>query len=152
MYRGNLKGLFFIIGYKITHAVARYRITRICLFPIIILYRLLYNWLLGIDISERVKIGKNFVLWHGIGTIIHPDAIIGNNVTIRHSTTIGNARRGGKAPTIGNNVNIGSNVVIIGDINIGDNVNVGAGSVITKSIPSNVVVAGNPAKIIKHLD
>ena len=44
-----------------------------------------------------------------------------------------------------------ANVVIIGDIEIGDNVTIGAGSVVVKSVPSNCVIAGNPARIIKML-
>jgi serine acetyltransferase len=55
-------------------------------------------------------------------------------------------------PVIGNNVTVGSNVVIIGDITIGDHVLIGAGSVVIKDVPSNCVIAGNPAKIIRRLD
>lgn len=53
---------------------------------------------------------------------------------------------------IGNNVFIGMNAIICMDCNIGDNVVIGAGSVVTSDIPSNVVVAGNPAKVICTLD
>lgn len=54
--------------------------------------------------------------------------------------------------TIGNNVYIGNNVLIMPGVTIGDNVVVGAGSVVTKSIPSNCVVAGNPAKYISSIE
>lgn len=151
LYRGNLKGLLFICYFRVVHFVVKRRITRICLFPIWVLYRLIFNWLLGIDISEHTSIGENFVLWHGVGTIVHPRTIIGDNVTIRHNTTIGNAKSGGGAPIIGNNVNIGANVVVIGEITIGDNVVIGAGSVVTKSLPANVLVVGNPARIVKSI-
>ncbi|MFC1462767.1 acyltransferase [Verrucomicrobiota bacterium] len=49
---------------------------------------------------------------------------------------------------IGDNVFIGVNAVILPGVKIGDNSVVGAGSIITKSVPANVVVAGNPAKVI----
>ena len=46
-------------------------------------------------------------------------------------------------------MDVGASAIIIGDITIGDNVVIGAGSVITKSIPANSVVVGNPGKILK---
>ena len=58
---------------------------------------------------------------------------------------------------IGHDIKIGSgcwittNVTIVGGVTIGDNVIVMAGSVVTKDIPSSVVVGGNPAKVVKHL-
>ena len=53
--------------------------------------------------------------------------------------------------TIGNNVWIGGNVTILPGVSIGDNTTIGAGSVVTKDIKSNVVAAGNPCKVIKEL-
>lgn len=53
---------------------------------------------------------------------------------------------------VGNNVFIGFNSVILPGVTIGDNVVIGAGSIVTKDIPSNSVVAGVPAKVIKTLD
>lgn len=49
---------------------------------------------------------------------------------------------------IGNNVYIGNNVLIMPGVTVGNDVVIGAGSVLTKSVPSGVIVAGNPAKII----
>lgn len=52
---------------------------------------------------------------------------------------------------IGNNCWIGGKAIICPGVTIGDNVTIGAGSVVVKDVPSNVVVAGNPAKIIREL-
>lgn len=49
---------------------------------------------------------------------------------------------------IGNNVYIGNNTLVMPGVTVGDNVLIAAGSVVTKSIPSNSVVGGNPAKVI----
>ena len=53
---------------------------------------------------------------------------------------------------IGNNVWIGDKASVLGGVHIGDNVIVGANSVVTKDVPSNSIVAGIPAKIIKQLN
>lgn len=91
-------------------------------------------------------------LSHPYATILNVKHI-GKHFSCRQCTTIGNKQDGRNdlVPTIGNNVTVGANVVIIGDIKIGNNVVIGAGSVIVKDIPDNVIVAGNPAKIIKFL-
>ncbi|WP_196888371.1 DapH/DapD/GlmU-related protein [Aureivirga sp. CE67] len=56
----------------------------------------------------------------------------------------------GKPIKIGNFVWIGANTVILPEVEIGDNVIIGAGSVVTKSIPSNSVAVGNPCKVIRE--
>lgn len=53
--------------------------------------------------------------------------------------------------TIGDDCWFGGSVIVLPGITIGDNVVVGAGSVVTHDIPSNTVVAGNPAHIIRHV-
>jgi acetyltransferase-like isoleucine patch superfamily enzyme len=58
----------------------------------------------------------------------------------------------GKDVVIGNKCWIGMNAMILPGVHLGDNTIVGAGSVVTKSFPEgNVVIAGNPAKLIKKL-
>ena len=57
----------------------------------------------------------------------------------------------GKPVTIGNNVWLGGSSVIAPGVTIGDNSVVAAGAVVVKDVPANVVVGGNPAKIIKHI-
>ena len=57
----------------------------------------------------------------------------------------------GKPVTIGNNVWLGGSSVILPGVTIGNNVVVAAGAVVVKDVPDNVVVGGNPAKIIEYL-
>ena len=54
--------------------------------------------------------------------------------------------------TIGNNVWVGGNSTINPGVTIGDNVVIGSGSVVTKDIPSNVVAAGNPCRVIREIN
>jgi maltose O-acetyltransferase len=54
--------------------------------------------------------------------------------------------------TIGNDCWFGGSVIVLPGVTIGDNVVIGAGSVVTKDIESNVIVAGNPARVVKRVD
>jgi galactoside O-acetyltransferase len=53
--------------------------------------------------------------------------------------------------TVGNNVWIGAQVVVLPGVTIGDEVVIGAGSVVNKDIPSGVIAAGNPCKVIRKI-
>ena len=57
-----------------------------------------------------------------------------------------------KSIFIGDNVWIGMNVIVLPGVSIGKNSVIGAGAVVTKSIPENVLAAGNPCKVIKEID
>lgn len=77
---------------------------------------------------------------------------VGENLTILPMVLIGKKfpNSNVRECSIGDNVYIGAGAIIMNPINIGDNVIIGAGSVVTKDIPSNCIVAGNPASIIRH--
>ena len=120
--------------------------------PFLVFYRIVIEWILGIEIPAGCNIKGGLIIDHGQALVLNRNVIIGENCRLRNSTTIGikmGIDGNNKCPIIGNNVDIGANVVIIGDIEIGDNVIIGAGSVVTKSIPKNTIVVGNPARIIK---
>mmetsp|Transcript_18270 Transcript_18270/g.29731 ORF Transcript_18270/g.29731 Transcript_18270/m.29731 type:complete len:247 (+) Transcript_18270:333-1073(+) len=104
----------------------------------------------SMDIHPAVSIGKRVVIDHGIGLVVGETASIGNDVFMYHNVTLGSVgtHPGDRHPKIGNNVLIGSNVTILGNILIGEGSAVAAGSVVTRSVPSQTLVAGNPAKEI----
>ena len=101
----------------------------------------------GISFSRNVKLGYGLKIVHAIGIIINVTAVIGNNCTIHQFLTIGSDKN--KAAVIGENVYIGPTVCIVENVHIGNNVKIGAGSVVTKDVINNAIVAGVPAKPIK---
>lgn len=147
----NTKNIVFILLFRTSAFLANKFILKIVGFPFRIFYKFFVQWLLGIDIPDTTSIGKNLKIYHGHGLVVSNLAIIGNNVILRQNTTIGNAKPNGGSPVIGNNVEIGANCVVIGEIKIGDNSIIAAGSVVVKDVPANVIVAGNPAKVIKSI-
>lgn len=102
-------------------------------------------------ISPSCEIEGGLYFWHPLSTYLYARHI-GKNCTIRQLTTFGNlGKKNPQArPYIGDNVDVGVNVTIIGDVKVGNNVCIGAGAVITKDIPDNCNVVGNPAHIIRR--
>lgn len=96
------------------------------------------------------------------GTVIaaHTEIIIKKNTKCGANTLITDTdwhlddiRAGEPKPVIiGENVWIGAGVKVLKGVTIGDNTVIGAGSIVNKSIPSNVIAAGNPCKVIKQIN
>ena len=103
-----------------------------------------------VDIHPGAKIGSGIMLDHATGLVIGETAIIGDNVSVLHSVTLGGNgnERGKRHPTIGNGVMISAGAKIIGNINIGEGSKIGAGSLVIKSMPAHVTVVGVPASVI----
>lgn len=101
---------------------------------------------------NRITIGDNALIAPGVHiyTVFHP---------IRAEERHRSSTDGGfpyavncTAPvTIGHNVWIGGGTLIMPGVSIGDNVTVGAGSVVTKSLPDNVLALGNPCRVIRKI-
>ena len=150
--KNNYKGRVVLLIFRLGQLLQRQKTTKFIFCPFWLILRIFLDWFLNIDIPFKTKIGKGCVVYHGHSLVIFSDVIIGDNCILRHGITIGNKGVGleSKSPTIGDNCDIGASSIIIGDIKIGDNVTIGAGSVVVKNIPSNCIVVGNPARIIKY--
>ncbi|RZK64414.1 MAG: serine acetyltransferase [Pedobacter sp.] len=151
--KGNLRSRLILILFRLATFFRKHKLLAILFIWYLVLYRIVIEWILHIELNWHVKSGKNLKLTQGHGIVIQGSTVLGNNCTIRHHTTIGHKMLSdgtwSSSPKIGNNVDIGVNVTIIGDIEIGDNVTIGAGAVVTKSVLPNCVMVGNPAKLLK---
>lgn len=96
-----------------------------------------------LDVCE-VRLGDNCMLAPGVQiyTATHP----------LHPTERNSGREYGKPITVGDNVWIGGSAIINPGVTIGNNAVIASGAVVTKDVPDNVVVGGNPARIIKQID
>lgn len=113
------------------------------------------------DCGKNIHVGENVFINAGCkfqdqgGIFIGDGALIGHNAmiaTLNHEEDP--ERRNDLYPQpvhIGKKVWLGSNVTILPGVSIGDNSIIGAGSIVTKNIPANVVAVGSPAKVLREI-
>lgn len=102
-------------------------------------------WKLDIDPTVDMSLSAKFDLTHPKGIHVGAHTYIAFEARILTHDMTRNLRRHTR---IGKNCFIGGRSLILPGVTIGDSCIVGAGSVVTKSVPSNTIVAGNPAKVI----
>lgn len=100
------------------------------------------------EIPVSAKIGKNVTFNHnGLGVVIHPNAVIEDNVHIEHHVCLGQrTNKDVSAPVIRKNCVIGTYTVILGGCEIGEGSVIGAGSIILDDVPPNSI-AYNPREV-----
>jgi serine O-acetyltransferase len=108
------------------------------------------RFLTGIEIHPGATIGKRFFIDHGMGVVIGETAVIGDDVTLYQSVTLGGTGKqtGKRHPNLGNGVVVGVGAKILGDVRIGDGAKIGGGSVVLKDVPANATAVGVPARTV----
>ena len=111
----------------------------------------------GVVIGDKVKVQSHSFLCEGVA--IENEVFIGHHVVFindkyprsvnKKGLLIGYGEWNLMKTTIGKRASIGSNSTILGGVTVGENSIVGAGSVVTKDVPKNATVVGNPARITK---
>ena len=152
---GNPKGRLVMVLFRIAHwarcGPGWARPLAVVYGPV---YRLAVEWLLGVELPWKTRVGRGLRIDHGMGLVVNDGTRIGDGCFLRHSTTIGNKQLEGGAysacPVLGNRVDVGANSVIIGPVRVGDDAVIGAGAVIVKDVPPYAVVVGNPARIVRY--
>lgn len=99
-----------------------------------------------VDIGNRVTIKSGVQLWNGVS--IDDDVFVGPNATFTNDKIPrSKAHKESEKTYIRKGASIGANATILPGITVGENAIVGAGAVVTHSVPPNAVVVGNPARI-----
>lgn len=104
----------------------------------------------AVDIHPAARMGSGIMLDHATGLVVGETAVVGDNVSILQSVTLGGTGKedGDRHPKIGNGVLISAGAKILGNIRVGEGAKIGAGSVVLEAVPPHTTVAGVPAKIV----
>ena len=102
------------------------------------------------DIHPAARIGRGIFLDHATGLVVGETAVIDDDVSMLHDVTLGGTGKEheDRHPKIRRGVMIGAGAKILGNIEVGHCARIAAGSVVIKSVPNNVTVAGVPAKVV----
>ncbi len=114
----------------------------------------------GAKIGRRCKISSHTFICEGV--TIEDDVFVGHNVTFTNDTFPRAVTEDGRMQTdldwicvptlVKRGASIGSGATLLAGITIGENAIVGAGAVVTKDVPPNVIVVGNPARVMRRLE
>lgn len=113
----------------------------------------------GVKVGNRCKISSHTFICEGV--ILEDDVFVGHNVVFTNDRYPRATSAGGQLQTeadwvciptlVKRGASIGSGAVLLCGITVGENAMIGAGSVVTKDVPPDTIVAGNPARIVKSL-
>jgi serine O-acetyltransferase len=123
--------------------------------PLAVAHKLLFtavDWAWGINLPRTTRLGRRVRIWHN-GSIWLNARSIGNDVQIRHDTTLGavhlrDSDRPDQLPVIEDRAEIGSGACVLGPITLGRGAVVGANAVVLQSVPAEATVFGVPARIM----
>ncbi|WP_444889523.1 serine O-acetyltransferase [Microbulbifer sp. DLAB2-AA] len=102
----------------------------------------------SVDIHPAAQFGSGIMIDHATGLVVGETSVVGDNVSILHSVTLGGSGRGSgdRHPKIGHGVMIGAGAKILGPVRVGEDVKIAAGSLVLQDVPDHITVAGVPAR------
>ncbi len=106
--------------------------------------------LFGVDVHPAARLGQGIMIDHAHSIVIGETAVVGDNVSMLHSVTLGGTGKDGddRHPKIGHGVLIGAGAKVLGNIRVGNCSRIAAGSVVLQDVPACKTVAGVPARIV----
>jgi len=115
----------------------------------------------GIEIHPGATIGRRLFIDHGDGVVIGETSIIGDDVTLYQTVTLGGISPSvdshtqvdlKRHPTLENGVIVGSGAQVLGPITVGQDARIGANAVVTSDVPPGVTAVGIPARVVMPRD
>jgi serine O-acetyltransferase len=139
------KGFHALQSYRIGHWLWQEKRTGMALY-----LQSRVSEIFDVDIHPAAKIAGGLMIDHATGIVIGETAVIGENVSMLHSVTLGGTgnETGDRHPKIGRGVLISTGAKILGNIVIGEGSKIGAGSLVLHSTEPHTTVVGVPAKVV----
>lgn len=139
-------GVHAILFHRVSHWLYRHRL--------LFLARLnsqIARHITGIEIHPGARIGRRFVIDHGMGIVIGETTEIGDDVLLYHGVTLGGTGKdqGKRHPTIGNGVMIACGAKVLGPFKVGDGARIASNAVVLSEIPAEATAVGVPARVVR---
>ncbi len=138
-------GFQALVAYRLGHTLLSWRIP--------ILPAICRRWAIGacgVDILPRAEIGGGCIIAHGVGLVVGGYTVIGEDCTLLHGVTLGEARFDElDYPRIGDRVTISAGALVLGGVTVGDDATIAAGAVVLADVPPGATVAGVPARVLR---
>ena len=139
-------GVHAILFHRVSHWLYRHR-----LFFLARLNSQIARHTTGIEIHPGARIGRRFVIDHGMGIVIGETTEIGDDVLLYHGVTLGGTGKdqGKRHPTIGNGVMIACGAKVLGPFKVGDGARIASNAVVLSEIPAEATAVGVPARVVR---
>ena len=140
------QGVHAILFHRVSHWLYRHR-----LFFLARLNSQIARHITGIEIHPGARIGRRFVIDHGMGIVIGETTEIGDDVLLYHGVTLGGTGKdqGKRHPTIGNGVMIACGAKVLGPFKVGDGARIASNAVVLSEIPAEATAVGVPARVVR---
>ena len=134
--------------HAVAHWLLRYHV------PLLPRLLTLFNRIVfAVQLPAATQLGRGVKLnYSGLGTVLHPRAVIGNRVEIGPGVVIGGRSGIWEVPVIEDDVQIGVGAKVLGPVRVGRGAIVGANAVVLHDVPPGAVVGGIPARILRRRD
>jgi serine acetyltransferase len=112
-----------------------------------IAYRVTGEGLVGCELPVSVTAGPDLTIFHGYGLVVHPSAVLGARVTLRHGVTIGNVGADRRAAVLEDDVVVGVGASILGEITVGAGASIGAHALVLHDVPAGATARASEASV-----
>jgi serine O-acetyltransferase len=137
-------GFQALAAYRLGHTLLSWRIP--------VLPAICRRWAIGacgVDILPRAEIGGGCIIAHGVGLVVGGYTVIGEDCTLLHGATLGEARFDElDYPRLGDRVTVSAGALVLGGVTVGDDATIAAGAVVLADVPPGATVAGVPARVM----